>query len=149
MLQHKRGPAPLPTERTGPNGFGELKRSLIGPIGDARQGAYLHPRWIGGKKGYVYDVHFHLDLIVEGSSDPEFDVARALLAKGITGSITILDGITGKPRTIIRDISKAAGYCTREGPLRFENLSLLDRAPTGETRLVGRMHGSAHERAGA
>jgi hypothetical protein len=102
----------------------------------------------GGKNGYVYDVHFQFDVVVEGSSDPEFDVARALLAKGITGSITILDGITGKPRTIIRDISKAAGYCTREGPLRFENLSLLDRAPTGETRLVGRMHGSAHERVG-
>jgi hypothetical protein len=44
---------------------------------------------------------------VERSRDPEHDAARALLAKGITGTLTMCDGKTGIPRTIIK-IKKAA-----------------------------------------
>jgi hypothetical protein len=46
-------------------------------------------------------------LLVERSRDPECDAARALLAKGITGKLTLCDGKTGIPRTII-NIEKAA-----------------------------------------
>jgi hypothetical protein len=80
--------------------------------------ARLHPKWDGGRDGYRYSVLYDGKLLVDRSRDPEFDAARALLAKGITGKLTLLDGKTGKPRTII-DIEKAARLCTQEGPLRF------------------------------
>jgi len=59
---------------------------------------------------YAYDVEFDGDLIVQGSRDPEHDLARALLARGLTGKVTMLDSITGKSRTII-NIENAARWC--------------------------------------
>jgi len=44
---------------------------------------------------------------------PEHDLARALLARGLTGKVTMLDANTGKPRTTI-DIAKAAELCVSE-----------------------------------
>jgi hypothetical protein len=68
--------------------------------------ARLHPIWVP-RVGYRYSVIFRGKLLVERSRDPECDAARALVAKGITGKLTMLDGKTGKPRTII-NIEKAA-----------------------------------------
>jgi hypothetical protein len=68
--------------------------------------ARIHPRWVGGRDGYRYSVLHDGKLLVDRSSNPECDAARALLAKGITGQLTMLDGKTGKSRTII-DIEKA------------------------------------------
>jgi hypothetical protein len=45
-------------------------------------------------------------------------LARALLAKGITGTIVVMDANTKKHRTTI-DVEKAAKLCVKEGPLRF------------------------------
>ena len=56
---------------------------------------------------YVYDVVFEGETIVAGSPDPDFDLARALLARGITGKV-----ILGN-RTII-DIEAAAKLRTAE-----------------------------------
>ena len=70
--------------------------------------ARLHP--IKPKKGgEVYSVIFRGKLLVERSKEPEFDAARALLAKGITGKLTLLDGKTGKPRIVI-DIEQLAQF---------------------------------------
>jgi hypothetical protein len=69
--------------------------------------ARLHPHWVGGKAGYLYSVIFDGKLLVERSRDPQFEAARALLAQGITGKLTLLDGKTGKPRIMV-DIEKAA-----------------------------------------
>ena len=49
-----------------------------------------------------YSVLFDGKLLVGGSRDPECDAARALLAQGITGKLTLCDGKTGRPRTIMR-----------------------------------------------
>jgi hypothetical protein len=94
--------------------------------------ARLHP--LKPKKGReVYSVVFRGELLVERSGDPECDAARALLAKGITGKLTMLDGKTGRPRTVI-DIERAARLCVKEGPLRFAPYeSRPDRSPTAET----------------
>ena len=75
--------------------------------------ARVHPIWAGGHDGYRYSVLYGGKLLVERSRDPETDAARALLAKGITGKLTLCDGKTGKPRTVI-DIEKAAGLVTTE-----------------------------------
>jgi hypothetical protein len=75
--------------------------------------ARLHPIWVGGKAGYVYSVIHDGKLLVERSRDPECDAARALVAKGFTGNLTMLDGKTGVPRTII-DIEKAAKLTVEE-----------------------------------
>ena len=94
--------------------------------------ARLHP--IKPKKGgEVYSVIFEGKLLVERSSDPECDAARSLLAKGVTGKLTTLDGKTGRPRTII-DIERAARLCVKEGPLRFAPYeSRPDRSLTAES----------------
>ena len=51
--------------------------------------ARLHPKWVGGKAGYLYSVIYEGRLIVERSRDPECDAARALIAKGVTGKLTM------------------------------------------------------------
>jgi hypothetical protein len=69
-------------------------------------------------------------LLVERSRDPECDAARALVAKGITGKLTMLDGETGKPRTII-DIEKAARLTAeRPNAPRYRRFRGMEEAPT-------------------
>jgi hypothetical protein len=48
--------------------------------------------------GSNYAVIFEGKLLVERSRDPECDAARALLARGYTGTLHMLDGKTGIPR---------------------------------------------------
>ena len=50
--------------------------------------AKLHPVWVP-RGGYRYSVIFRGELLVDRSRDPECDAARALVAKGITGRLTI------------------------------------------------------------
>lgn len=74
----------------------------------------LHPTWVGGARyGYVYDVTLDGEVIVSRSHDPEYDAARALLARGLTGRFETIDSKTGKPRMRF-DIEKAAGLCVVE-----------------------------------
>ena len=75
--------------------------------------ARLHPKWVGGRDGYRYSVICRGELIVDRSRDPEADAARALKAMGHTGELTMLDGKTGVPRTII-NIEKAAKLAVEE-----------------------------------
>jgi hypothetical protein len=70
--------------------------------------ARLHPLANGH-----YSVLFDGKLIAENSRDPECDAARALVKLGYTGVLHMLNGKTGKPRTII-DIEKAARLRTVE-----------------------------------
>ena len=74
--------------------------------------ARLHAKW--KKNGYRYAVLFSGRLIVENSRDPEHDAARALVAMGVTGKLTLCDGKSGRPRTIIPDIEQAAGFSMSE-----------------------------------
>jgi hypothetical protein len=47
----------------------------------------------GDRHYYAYDIEIlDGDLIIQGSRDPEHDLARALLARGITGKIAIRRG---------------------------------------------------------
>ena len=64
---------------------------------------------------YLYDVEFDGEMIV--ARDPDTDLARALLARGFTGKVKLLDAVTGKPRTII-DIKKAARVVAEESRYR-------------------------------
>jgi hypothetical protein len=92
--------------------------------------ARLHPKRVP-MVGYRYSVIFRGKLLVERSRDPECDAARALIAKGITGKLAMLDGKTGKPRTVI-DIEKAARLTAEEGPSapRFRQFRGVEEAPT-------------------
>ena len=98
--------------------------------------ARLHPIWKPGR-GYRYSVVFRGKLLIQHSRDPECDAARALLAKGFTGKLTLLDGKTGKPRTII-DIKKASRLSTEEGPRgpRFVKCrqTVVDRSSAAEAK---------------
>jgi hypothetical protein len=50
---------------------------------------------------YLYDVSYLGEVVVSGSRSPECDLARVLLAKGITGRVTLLDAATATPRMVI------------------------------------------------
>lgn len=97
--------------------------------------------------GCCWSVDFEGEVLVTGSKDPELDLARALLDRGITGTVTILDGNTGKPRTLV-NIEKAARLTVREdrssGP-RFVKWRPMPqttrercegRSPAGESALA-------------
>src|SRR5262245_24381869 len=92
--------------------------------------ARLHPKWVP-TVGYRYSVIFRGKLLVERSRDPECDAARALLALGITGKLTMLDGKTGRPRTFI-DIENAARLTAEEGPNapRCRRFRGVEKGPT-------------------
>ena len=95
-----------------------MKRGRIGnsEVTEPSKGtcfARLHTRWIGGRSGYVYSVIHEGKLLVDKSRDAACDSARALLAHGITGKLTMLDGKTGRPRYTV-DIEKAAGLTVEE-----------------------------------
>ena len=62
---------------------------------------------------YLYDVTFGGKVIVADSPDPETDLARALMAKGITGVVEIFDDRTGKPRSCV-NIEAASKVTFRE-----------------------------------
>jgi hypothetical protein len=101
-----------------------------------------------GRQGdaLLYNVVFAGRVIVKRSRDPETDLARALLAEGYTGTVTMLDGSTGKPRTII-SIDKAAkitaqesGYGPRFVKYRKGLETVLEAPPAGESVIpVGRV----------
>ena len=74
--------------------------------------ARLHPKW--KKNCYRYAVMFAGRLVVENSRDPEHDAARALVAMGLTGTVVLCDGKSGRPRTIIPNIKHAAGFSMSE-----------------------------------
>ena len=99
--------------------------------------ARLHPVWKPKRGLSLLRSYFVGSLLIEGSRDPECDAARALLEKGFTGKPTMLDGKTGKPRTII-NIEKAAFLTTEEGPKgpRFVKYrkSVVDRSYAAETK---------------
>src|SRR6185369_3659059 len=96
--------------------------------------ARLHPKWIGGRDGYRYSVICRGELIVDRSRDPECDAPRALKAMGHTGRLSMLDGKTGVPRTII-NIEKAARVRTVEtgNAPRFRNLTCAESPNSPET----------------
>jgi hypothetical protein len=63
---------------------------------------------------YLYDVTFDGETIVAGSRVPECDAARALLDRGVIGSLAIVDADTGKHRTTL-NIEAAAKLTVWEG----------------------------------
>jgi hypothetical protein len=103
--------------------------------------AKLFPVWTPelGAAGMPYSDRFNVtfagEIIVERSRDPDTDLARALLERGHRGKVTLVDGETGKPRTII-DIEKAAEVRTVEtgSAPRFRRIETCAESPqTAET----------------
>jgi hypothetical protein len=68
---------------------------------------------------YDYHVLLNGDVIVSNSQDPEHDLARALLARGIKGIAEVVDGLTGKPRSRV-NIEKAAKWCVGSDLERYK-----------------------------
>jgi hypothetical protein len=77
--------------------------------------AYLHPPI--RKSGVPYRPRYAVSIdgqkIVANSRDPETDLARALIVRGITGMVKLLDADTGKHRSTV-NIEKAAKLRTYE-----------------------------------
>jgi hypothetical protein len=89
---------------------------------------------------YAYDVLFGGDTIVSNSRDPEHDLARALLARGIKGLVEVRDDRTSKPRSLV-NIEEAAKWCVGSNleRYRFRPLEIADSSPpASETDPLGR-----------
>ena len=81
---------------------------------------------------------FDGETVVKGSRDPETDLARALLAKGITGMVKVLDANTKRRRTTV-NIEKAAKLRTVESatyPRSRKAEACAESPPAGEDDLV-------------
>jgi len=140
-LYMRKARAAIPGLSEGVRSREELERLSDNPFAKKPQAltAVLHV-----EDGGLYSINFCGELVVRGSRDPEFDLSRALVRRGLRGKI--LDAITGKHRSTITDIEKAAKLCTKEGPLRFAKLSLPDRAPSPESVRHGERHGPSTQR---
>lgn len=68
---------------------------------DAKQAELLPKAKLSDKHWYAYDVRFGGETIVTNSRDPEHDLARALLARGIRGMVQIIDAKTGMTRSLV------------------------------------------------
>jgi hypothetical protein len=112
--------------------------------------AELFPVWTPELGAYSdrYDVIFADEIVVERSRDPETDLARALLARGHTGSVTLLDGATGKPRTIM-DIEKAAKVSSKERSSAFCSAREPSRTRTGSRNDLAGYRGEQCPRTGS
>lgn len=66
-----------------------------------------------GHRGQLYDIEHDGETIVTGSRDPEHDGARALQARGLSGSFQTTDD-TGKVRMMFPSIAEAAGWSVTE-----------------------------------
>jgi hypothetical protein len=88
---------------------------------------------------YAYDVLLEGETIVSNSRDPEHDLARALLARGIKGVVEVIDGRTGKPRFRV-NIEGAAKWCVGSNLERYKwkPPKAPDSSPhAGETEPLG------------
>jgi hypothetical protein len=94
---------------------GSIDASCNKPTHARQHVAHLHPpvHEQGVRFTGRYSVEFDGHVVVAGSLNPECDLARALLAKGVTGKLTMVDANSGKPRTII-DIEKLAKLTVEE-----------------------------------
>lgn len=89
--------------------------------------------------GDRYSVSFRGEFLVRNSRDPECDLARALLDRGIDGIIRVIDANSGRHRTTV-NIEKAAKLTVEEGPYgpRFvKRKTVVDRASAGKTKRGG------------
>jgi len=95
-----------------------------------------------GAAGMTYSDRFNVtfagEIIVERSRDPEPDLARALLERGHTGKVTLIDGATGKARSNI-DIETAAKVRTVEtgSAPRFRCIETCAGSPQTAEKSVG------------
>jgi len=96
-----------------------MTRACVVTGDDAMIIAYLHPpiRKTGVPHSGRYAVSVDGQKIVANSRDPETDLARALIARGITGMVKLLDADTGKHRSTL-NIEKAAKVTVREDRAR-------------------------------
>ena len=61
-----------------------------------------------------YNVVVDGETVVRGAKDPEHELARKLLARGITGPVQTLDGLSGEPRMLF-DIETEAPVSVVDG----------------------------------
>jgi hypothetical protein len=102
--------------------------------------AYFHPpiRKTGVRYTGRYSVTFDGETVVNDSRDPETDLARALLAKGITGKVMVLDANTGTHRSTVNIEIAAKLRAVETGTYpRFRKAEACAGTPyTGEDDLV-------------
>jgi hypothetical protein len=85
----------------------------------AKQAHVLAKAKPNSKHWHAYDVIFAGKTIVTDSRDPEHDLARALLARGIRGMVEIIDAKTGKTRTFV-NVEAAAKWCVGSNLERYK-----------------------------
>lgn len=93
--------------------------------------AEISAELIAIERSGLYHVRFRDELIIQRSRNPECDLARALLARGIKGHVRIVDALTGRHRSTV-NIEKAAQLTVREDKRRgpcFEKWKPMPEIP--------------------
>ena len=95
------------------------------------------PPKTGRRHVYLYDVEFDGELLVERSSDPACDLARALKERGVTSHVKVIDerGVHRYTVNIERAAQLTVRETEREGPrfAQWKPLKPGDGSPrTGE-----------------
>jgi hypothetical protein len=83
--------------------------------------AYLKANGRSRGNWYLYEVIVGDRVLVSDSKNPEHDLARALLAEGITGTVEIRDAKSGAPRALV-NIEKAAKMAVQENTRGFRTV---------------------------
>jgi hypothetical protein len=101
--------------------------------------ALLAKRKPNERHWYAYDVLVDGEAIVSDSRDPEHDLPRALLRRGVVGVVEIIDGRTGKPRSRIDvEIASKCGVGSNLDRYRWKPREIgKDTPPAGETGPLG------------
>ncbi len=71
----------------------------------------IEPTTIRGERGQHYRVHHAGEVLIEDCWNPEYDAARALLAKGVTGKVEVW---RGDQHASTIDVEVAAGLTVVE-----------------------------------
>jgi hypothetical protein len=72
----------------------------------------IEPTHISGERGQWYRVHHGGAVLIEHTWNPEYDAARALVAKGVTGRVEVWRA--GKPHADTTFIAERAAKLTIE-----------------------------------
>ena len=68
----------------------------------------IEPTTIRGKRGQYYRVYFRDGVLIEHTSNPEFEACRALVARGVTGRLEVWRAGAPCPAMVVPDIERAA-----------------------------------------
>jgi hypothetical protein len=90
---------------------------------------FMRPVWVGGKKGYLYDIEYDGEVVAERRNGPLGDAARWLKSQGKTGPVELWRHGTKFP-AMTGDIETLAKRTVRESETKSPTFGKWEPYPT-------------------